>query len=500
MTEYSVAMREDIHKKLVDFLLETRDDEEICFALWHPANGKKRNSILISDIICPKKGDRERHGNVSAMPQYLDRVKEIARIKKAGLVMIHTHPIGCGHQGVSTTDLYYEQDILSREIFGYTGLPLVGMTLSGDETWSARIYPRPYEIQWCSGVRIVGKNLAIHFNPNLLPLPKPGKKHITTASVWDDEKHADIMRLKIGIIGLGSIGTGIGQIMSRIGIGQIHLMDYDVIKIHNLDRLDGVFEEDIGKQKAKVVSQILKKAATNERFSCTTSTYSIVEQEGFEEALDCDLLFSCVDRPWPRQIMNHLAYSSLIPVINGGIGFKISKGTLVHGVYRAQTVGPERCCLNCHNAYDVSQVQQDRDGLLDDPEYVEEQEKKNGPSRQNIMPFVFSLSGLETIQFVELVTNLAKIGDLGEQEYNYATGETKRERHQCVKNCHYQKIIGLGDTKRPVLGEDKSKQREFDESTVMRKTVFQIISHNLSKCLASFSASLLRLRSALYKK
>lgn len=466
MTEYSVAMTETTNHRLVDFLLRTTNDEEICFATWYPANGKNRNSILINDIIYPKKGDRKRHGNVSAMPQYLDRAKEIARINKAGLVMIHTHPLGCGHQGVSVPDLHYEQDMLSREIFGYTGFPLVGMTLSGDKTWSARIYPRPYKILWCTGVRIVGKNLTIHFNPELMPAPRPNQKHVTTATVWSKKKHSDIMRLKVGIIGSGSIGTAVGQILSRIGVGYIHLMDYDIVKTHNLDRLDGVFEEDIGKQKIEVVSEILKKAATNENFICTTSTHSIVEPDGFEEALDYDLLFSCVDRPWPRQVMNHLAYSSLIPVINGGVSFKTSKDKLIHGVYRAQTVGPGRCCMSCHRAYDDSQVQQDRDGLFDDPQYVEEQEKKNGPSRQNIMPFVFSLSGLEATQFVELVTNLAKIGDLGEQEYNYATGETKTERHQCIQNCYYRQITGLGDSKRPVLSDDKSKQRELDAIAV----------------------------------
>ena len=457
MIEYSVAMTESTNCELVNFLLQSINDEEICFALWYPANGKQRNSILIHDVIYPKKGDRKRHGNVSALPQYIDRVKEIARKKKAGLIMIHTHPTNCGHQDVSIPDLYYEQDMLSREIFGYTGFPFVGMTLSNDKVWSARIYPKPYKIRWCTSVRIVGKNLRIHFNPKLKPPLIPNQKHITTASVWDEKIHADIMRLKVGIIGSGSIGTGVGQIISRIGINHIYLMDYDIVKIHNLDRLDGVFEKDVGKQKIKVVSKLLKKSATNENFICTTSNSSIVELDGFEEALDCDLLFSCVDRPWPRQVMNHLAYSSLIPVINGGVSFKITEGKLVHGVYCAQTVAPGRCCMGCYGSYNNSQVQQDRNGLFDDPQYVEEQEKRDGPSRQNIMPFVFSLSGLETIQFTELVTNLAKIGDLGKQEYNYATGEIKAEHRPCIENCYYQQIIGLGDSKRPVLGVDKSK-------------------------------------------
>ena len=83
--------------------------------------------------------------------------------------------------------------------------------------------------------------------------------------------------------------------------------------------------------------------------------------------------------------------------------------------------------MNCHRAYDNSQVQQDRDGLFDDPQYVEEQEKKVGSSRQNIMMFVFSLSGLDNTQFVELVTNLETSRDVWAQEYYYATGQTKTE-------------------------------------------------------------------------
>ena len=197
-------------------------------------------------------------------------------------------------------------------------------------------------------------------------------------------------------------------------------------------------------------------------FDCTVSYNSIVEEQGFEEALDCDVLFSCVDRPWPRQVLNHLSYSSLIPVIDGGISFHIPKGRFVHGMYRAQTVGPERTCMDCLGVYKGSEVQQDRDGMFDDPKYIEKQEKETEtPTRQNIMPFVFGLSGLETIQFVELVTNLAKVGDFGQQPYDYYAGEIRPEREKkCVKNCFYVGVTALGDSKRPVLAKDKSKTRK----------------------------------------
>jgi len=464
MTEYSVAMTESVNDSLQKFLLKDLDDEEICFATWHPAEGKSRFSILINDIILPCDDERERHGNVSALPQYLDRVKEFARLKNAGLIMIHTHPFGKGHQHVSEPDLYYEQDVLAREIFGYTGLPLVGMTLAGDSTWSARIYPKPYLIQWCSSVRIVGKNLHVDFHPKLKPAVSPNEKHVRTSNIWGNKKHMDLMRLKVGIIGSGSVGAIIGESISRMGVGHVHLMDYDLIKLHNLDRLICVSKNDVGKKKADVISEKLRIGATNDNFLCTVSYQSIVEEIGYVEALDYDVLFCCVDRPWPRQVLNHLAYSSLIPVINGGIDFRVSDGRFVHGMFRAQTVGPHRPCMNCLNTFKGSEVQQDRDGLFDDPEYIKEQEKiSKTPSRQNIMPFVFGLGFIETTQFIELVTNLANIGDLGQQEYDYRSSTITAKPSKCLENCPYVSITSFGDTNKPFLGHDISKDRTLKE-------------------------------------
>lgn len=130
-------------------------------------------------------------------------------------------------------------------------------------------------------------------------------------------------------------------------------------------------------------------------------------------------------------------------------------------MYRAQTVGPERACMNCIGAINLSQIQMDRDGMFDDQEYIEKQEAISGPTRQNIMPFVFALSGLETIQFVELVTNIGKTGDLGQQPYNYYTGEIIPDHKACVEGCEYVKKISLGDAEKPFLGIDKSRLREI---------------------------------------
>ena len=88
-------------------------------------------------------------------------------------------------------------------------------------------------------------------------------------------------------------------------------------------------------------------------------------------ALDCDVLVCCVDRPWPRFLLNTLAYSHLIPVVDGGILATVKPdGTPQHVTWRIHTVGPEYACMVCLNALRLSDVALDREGRPDDPDYI----------------------------------------------------------------------------------------------------------------------------------
>jgi hypothetical protein len=122
----------------------------------------------------------------------------------------------------------------------------------------------------------------------------------------------------------------------------------------------------------RVAERVANESHTSRVFRADTVPYSLLERSGLEMALDCDANICCVNRPWPRDVLNRLAYLHLIPVIDGGIFALVSeRGTLVHVDWRIHIIGPGRACLYCLGAQFRSDAVLDRDGRLDDPDYIQ---------------------------------------------------------------------------------------------------------------------------------
>jgi hypothetical protein len=123
--------------------------------------------------------------------------------------------------------------------------------------------------------------------------------------------------------------------------------------------------------KVHVARREAHRNATADRPQIRASDLSICEPDGLLEALDHDLIFCCVDRPWPRAVLNSLAYTDLVPVIDGGIAIDTHPdGTMRNATWRSHVVRPGRPCMVCTRQLDMGQVALDAQGILDDPAYI----------------------------------------------------------------------------------------------------------------------------------
>ena len=427
--------------------------EDLCFALWRPSSGGGRRTALIDEVILPRPNERDLHGNASFQPSYLGRAMRIAREKEAGLAFMHSHP-GPGWQGMSSADIEAERDVLAYPA-GATGLPLVGMTIGGDGYWSARFWERSGREmcrRWCEKVRVVGpKSYNIYFNDQIAQPSSRRNILKRTFDTWGQESQDTLSRLRIGIVGLGSVGCIVAEALARIGIAQVTLIDPDRVEEHNLDRLLYGTIRDIGKLKVDLAAKAMRRNSTAERIRIKTLPVSVHDSAAYLEALDCDVLFSCVDRPVARDVLNYIANAHLIPVIDGGVAVVTDtvKDRLFLAHWRAHIVTPYHQCLRCSGQYNSSMVVMELDGSLDDPSYVSNLPPEERVGNQNVFPFSLGVASME----VNLMLRYLLAADwwplVQQQEHQFMTGETRITNADCHPNCSFLERRAQGDSESP---------------------------------------------------
>lgn len=442
--ELAVALCGDLDATLRRHFAHEGLQEDLTFVTWRPSVGRTRTTFVLAEALLPDDDERLLEGNVSFTSDYLSRV--LASLEPGvGLGLIHSH-LGPGWQGMSDDDVVAERDRLASAVSGRTGLPLLGMTWGTDGTWSARTWgrnaPFTYRRVDIPIIRVVAADrLALSFHPLLRAEPPQLPAQVATVSVWGTSAQADIARARVGVVGLGSVGSIVAEGLARVGVSDLVLIDHDRIELRNLDRTLNATAEDTLKSsfKVDVANRGIADSSTASDPRAYPLSASLLTREGIEAALDCDALVCCVDRPWPRWILNALAYSHLIPVVDGGIFARTTPdGRPLHIDWSIHTVGPGRACMVCLGALLRSDVGLDRDGLLDDPDYIAgltaaERERYN---RRNVFPFSLAVAGHEILHLVGMISASCRVSGIGPQRYQAFPGEmTASPTTPCLPDC-----------------------------------------------------------------
>ena len=417
--------------------------EDLTFAYWRPSRGASRYTAVLSEPLLPEDGDRILQGNVAFTAQYLQRaLRDVPA--GCGLALLHSHPTP-RWQGLSDDDRVAEAVRMGGAVAARTGLPVLGLTWGNDGSWSARIWLRKdrhqYEALWASSVRVLGSRLRFSFHPTMRPPPPVPPSQVATLSVWGRDAQNDIARTRVGIVGLGSVGSIVAETLARVGVEQIVLIDHDRIEERNLDRTLNAYRSDAaaGTLKVAVAEQAVQLSHTAAAFVSNSVPISLCTRQGVEAALDCDVIFSCVDRPWPRAILNAMSKSHLVPIVDGGILARVTPdGHLLHVDWRIHTVGPGRQCLYCLGALRRSDVALDMEGMLDNPDYVKglSTADRERYGRRNVLPFSLSVAAHEVLQFVGLVAGAPRVAGIGPQHYAAYPGELYVEpTSKCEADC-----------------------------------------------------------------
>lgn len=152
---------------------------------------------------------------------------------------------------------------------------------------------------------------------------------------------------KVVVIGVGAVGSNVATYLASCGVGEIILIDNDVVDISNLHR-QFFFEEDIGQKKSltlaarlQVINPSVSVASIDDKIDATFFDRNQLPN-------DVSVIINCSDEPsvdYTSEIIAKYCMPRHIPHIVGG-------GYNLHQTLIGQTIIPyETACFNCFSIY-----------------------------------------------------------------------------------------------------------------------------------------------------
>ena len=122
---------------------------------------------------------------------------------------------------------------------------------------------------------------------------------------------------KVVVIGLGGLGGGVCEMMARVGVGHLTLIDGDSFEVSNLNRQLLSEEHLIGVPKAQAAKDRVN--AINSDVIVMHLVEYLDESNLYERIKNADVVMDCLDTIDTRFMLQKTAQKASIPIVSGAI-------------------------------------------------------------------------------------------------------------------------------------------------------------------------------------
>lgn len=156
-------------------------------------------------------------------------------------------------------------------------------------------------------------------------------------ALFGEEVQERLGRASVAIVGAGGLGCPVALYLAAAGIGEIRLIDGDVVDRTNLNRQVLHGDRDVGRPKVESAAEKLR--AQNPEVTVTATRATLDEENAALLASGADLIVDATDNFPVRYILNRVALAARVPLIHGAVrGFDGQATTIIPG---------RTACLEC---------------------------------------------------------------------------------------------------------------------------------------------------------
>jgi hypothetical protein len=291
--------------------------EAVAILLCSRRAGQRTHRLLVRKIAlvpysdCPIRRPDLVQWSTDVLPPLLEE----ANREGWSVVKIHGH--ANAYRAFSPVD-----DASDKELFPSVAgwfdvdVPHGSVVLLGDGHLFGRVVSAEGTFTPMERIMVVGHDLQIDFDDaeERLRLDSFTDRH---ARAFGAGTARLLRRLTVAIVGISGTGSPLVEMLVRLGVGRVLLIEPDVIDEVNLNRIINATRADIGRLKVDVAAEAI------ERMGLGTEVVRIPKyistREVVEAIAEADLVFGCMDGAEGRSVLNRLATWYLLPYIDVGV-------------------------------------------------------------------------------------------------------------------------------------------------------------------------------------
>lgn len=146
-------------------------------------------------------------------------------------------------------------------------------------------------------------------------LPERYTRNMTTLSVSDQIK---LLQSRVCVVGLGGLGGFVTEILARIGVGALTLIDGDAFDESNLNRQ--LFSSETGLSRSKSETASRRVQEINSSVQVFHHARKLTPENASELLADADVAVDCLDNIATRFDLQAAANARRIPMVSAAVG------------------------------------------------------------------------------------------------------------------------------------------------------------------------------------
>lgn len=312
-----LRMTEKQHGLLKRHLFPGDGCESVALAMCGRLVAVEREVICIHEILpVPDEICQVRNPDmVTWLPEVGRALFEKATAKSMAILKIHSHPNG--YADFSKMDDQSDSQLFDS-LHGWCddGLSHASAVMLPDGRMFGRFIDSKGVFHRIDRIAVAGDDIRF-FDAKVAE--ETDETQLRTVQAFGDGTARLLKSLSIAIVGCSGTGSWMIEQLARLGVGELILVDPDLLEYKNLNRIVGSRAVDARSKKSKVEALLESVLAMGTGVKVTAIGESTYSQSVARTVAGCDLLVGCMDSIEGRDRLNRIATFYLIPYFDLGV-------------------------------------------------------------------------------------------------------------------------------------------------------------------------------------